>query len=1010
MMTFQDLLSKLTTFWSREGCIIHQGHDIEVGAATFNPATFLRSLGPEPYAAAYIEPSRRPQDARYGENPNRVHLFHQFQVMIKPSPLNIQKTYLRSLEFIGFDLSRHDIRFVHDDWESPTLGAWGLGWEVWMDGMEITQYTYFQSVGGQTLSPITVELAYGLERIAMYVQDVDSIFDIQWNEKLTFGDIIAQNEIEWSHYNFSDANTKMWERHFNDFENEAKCLIEKKFPIPAYDFVMKASHAFNILESRRCISVTERTRYIARIRELARLCAESYTFIRKKENYPLLAEKSTSHEKSSAILEEEEKYNPDAEKDFLLEIGSEELPASFVNPGLQSLEREIKKLLKDFGLSYKEIKTFATQRRLAVLVLELQEGTSDQIIERKGPPISTAFDANGHLTKQGAGFFHSLNLKETTLENIKQGGAENIFIREIKDVAYLFIKRLEKGHSTKSILAKNLPKVIESIHFPKKMRWADLDVIYARPLLWLLALFGKDVVPFQVGPILSDKKSFGHTQLDNKTIVIKKTDEYLEQLKNHYVIADIEERKSVIENQLHSIEHSLNAKVIQKNKVLNEVLFLSEYPMLTVGEFDREFLTAPEEVLISEMVEHQRYFPLKSEGTLLQKFIITADNNPNELIIKGNKKVLSARLADGVFLFREDIKKPLESYLDLLKKMTFQKDLGSVYQKAERLEKHAETLSQIFCPAKKNLVKRAALLAKADLATLLVNEFPDLQGVIGKHYAINSKEHSDVALGIAEHYLPKFEADILPSTDIGLTCSLADKLDNLIGYFSVGIRPSSSSDPYALRRQMLGVIKILIESKKSVDLKQIFKDLFNHFEKNNALNNFFEDLEKFALARLKTIFEEYGFKKDEIEACLHLDLLNPYDQFLRLQALSTFRKTEEFSYLYEVFKRAKGQLQGQKQHSLQSHLLHEPAEKQLFSHIKSSQPSFDIALKNKNYEDAIKVLTTFNRPLGQLYDEVKILCDDELLKNNRLALLQNVFSFFSHLLDFTKIQEHSKQF
>lgn len=1009
MLTFQQLLAKLTNFWADYDCIIHQGHDLEVGAGTFNPATFLRSLGPEPYATAYIEPSRRPQDARYGENPNRVHLFHQLQVIIKPSPLDIQKLYLDSLAHIGFDLSSHDIRFVHDDWESPTLGAWGLGWEVWMDGMEITQFTYFQSVGGQTLNPIPVELAYGLERIAMYIQEVDNIFDIRWNDHLTLGDISARNEFEWSHYNFSLANTEMWQRHFDDFEAEAKSLIEKGFPIPAYDFVMKASHAFNILESKGVISVTERTRYISRIRELAKLSAEGYVAMREKEGFPLIQHQEKQKvEPETEKPEKEDKYNPEGVLDFLLEIGSEELPASFVTPGIQSLERQVKKLLKDYGLKYKDFKTYATPRRLAVFISELEEGTSDVSVERKGPPIASAFDDTGQPSKQGAGFLKSLSLDHVTLKDVQEGKVETLFIKSVKNVDYLFVKQVEKGHSTKRILAENLPYVIENIHFPKKMRWSDLPILYARPLHWVVALLGKDVIPFSLGPIVSDKKSFGHSQIDNSSFSIKKPDEYVDTLRKHAVIVDIEERKHLIQEQLEKIETSLQAKSVQTSRVLSEVLYLSEYPKLTVGHFNTEFLTAPEEVLVSEMVEHQRYFPLKQNDSLLPQFVITADNTPNDVIIRGNEKVLSARLSDGVFLFHEDIKKPLDSYLEKLKTITFQKDLGSLFEKAERLEKHIEFLAPHFHIKNLDDAKKAARLCKADLATLLVGEFPQLQGVIGKHYATHSQQPSSVAQAIEEHYLPRFEADILPKTAIGLACSLSDKLDNLIGYFSVGLRPSSSSDPYALRRQTLGVIKILIESKISLDLKDLYANLFKHFTHNFKNTDFIKDLENFTANRMKTVYEEYGFKKDEIEACLELSSLNPYDHYLRLQALSKFRQTEEFSALYEVFKRAKGQLQGVPIQTLQGKLLKEPSEKELFAHIQSQEPTIMQALETKDYELAIKLLATFKQPLGKLYDEVKILSDEESVKNNRLALLQVVFALFGNLLDFTKLQEHTR--
>ncbi|MEE8574669.1 MAG: glycine--tRNA ligase subunit alpha [Thermodesulfobacteriota bacterium] len=287
-MHFQDLIINLQKFWAERGCIIHQPYDMEMGAGTFHPATFLRVLGPEPWRAAYVQPSRRPTDGRFGENPNRLQHYYQFQVILKPSPEDIQEQYLESLKHLGIDPLAHDIRFVEDDWESPTLGAWGLGWEVWLDGMEITQFTYFQQAGGIDLKPVSGELTYGLERIAMYIQGVDSVFDLKWTEGVTYGDVHHRGEVEYSHYNFEEADTKMLATLFDMYEAEAKKLLEKSLPFPAYDYCLKCSHAFNLLDARGAISVAERTGYIGRVRALARGSAEKYLEVREELGFPLL--------------------------------------------------------------------------------------------------------------------------------------------------------------------------------------------------------------------------------------------------------------------------------------------------------------------------------------------------------------------------------------------------------------------------------------------------------------------------------------------------------------------------------------------------------------------------------------------------------------------------------------------------------------------------------------------------------------------------------------------------
>lgn len=287
-MNFQDLILALNQYWGAQRCIIQQPYDMEVGAGTMNPATFLRVLGPEPWNVAYVEPSRRPVDGRYGENPNRLQHYYQYQVILKPSPLEIQEIYLNSLKHLGIDPSRHDIRFVEDDWESPTLGAWGIGWEVWLDGMEITQFTYFQQAGGIDLKPVSAEITYGLERFAMYLQGVDNIFDLVWVEGITYGDVHRQGEVEQSIYNFEESDPAMLFQLFDAYEKEASRLCERGLIFPAYDYCLKCSHVFNLLEARGAISVTERVGYILRVRKLTRKCAASYLESREKQGFPLL--------------------------------------------------------------------------------------------------------------------------------------------------------------------------------------------------------------------------------------------------------------------------------------------------------------------------------------------------------------------------------------------------------------------------------------------------------------------------------------------------------------------------------------------------------------------------------------------------------------------------------------------------------------------------------------------------------------------------------------------------
>lgn len=1010
MITFQQMLKKLADFWESQGCLIHHGYDLEVGAGTFNPATFLRCLGPEPYKAFYIEPCRRPTDGRYGTNPNRLQHYFQCQVILKPSPINIQELCLQSLEAIGFRLNEHDMRFVHDDWESPTLGAWGLGWEVWMDGMEVTQFTYFQAAAGINLKPVTGEVTYGLERLATHLQGVNSIYEIQWNDQLTYGDIYHRNEFEWSHYNFSKSTAEMWFHHFNDYEKEAKRMLNENLPIPAYDFVIKASHAFNMLDARGVISVTERTGYIARIRDLACHVANIYLKSREEQGFPLLKKfpSASIAQEMAPSLPKELENNLDQTEDFLLEIGSEELPAAFVPLGCAHLEKAMRELLNKEGIPFKNLKTYGTPRRLSILIEGLAKSTSSQTTEKKGPAVEQAFDSHGNIKPAGEGFFKSLGTPLPSLTALRSKLLPSVEIRSLKGVEYLFATIHTQGRPTAQILQEKLPGLILNLDFPKKMRWGNLDITYPRPIRWLVSLFGKHVLPFSLGGVTAGQSSFGHRQLDNRLFVIPEAKDYVNALRKHQVIADIAERQNMILTQLEGLEKQLNGSIISREQVMPQVVNLVEWPFLTYAEFDPAYLKAPKEVLISEMVEHQKYFPvLNKDGTLKNQFIITANTHPTDVIRSGNQQALSPRLSDGVFLFEQGLKVKLEQYNEKLKHITFQKDLGSVYEKVQRIGIIAAILQRHLNISTPEKTQRAAELCKADIASEMVFEFPELQGVIGRTYAQLQGEDPEVAQAIEEHWMPRGENSALPDSETGILISLADKIDNLIGCYAAGLKPTSSSDPYALRRQVLGLVKILIKGKFRLPLNVILKDCLANYPKLTPSQRepLLKEIDAFVTNRVKTVFLDYGLTKDEIEAGLSFGFHDIYDAYCRVQALHKFRCfNDKFPLLYEVYKRARGQIVDHAQVKFSANLLKENAEKNLYARLEGAQNKFDHALQEHEYDRAYELISEIQPYLATLFDEVKILADDPKLQENRIALLQQVFGLFSRLLDFSKIQ------
>ncbi len=1004
MHTFQSTIRKLSAFWESKGALIYNPYDIEKGAGTSNPATFLRSLGPEPFNVAYIEPCRRPKDGRYGTNPNRLQHYFQYQVILKPSPDNIQDLYLESLQAIGLNLDEHDIRFVHDDWENPTLGAWGLGWEVWIDGMESSQFTYFQAIAGIPLNPIAGEITYGIERLAMYLQNVDSIFDLKWNDSITYGDLYKQNEIEGSRYNFEEASIEMWSRHFTDYRAEAKRLIEAKLPIPAYDFVVKASHSFNILDARGAISVSERANYISEIRELARLVAEGYLESRQSQGFPLL--KYMPQQKSAPVLTPSQAGSSSKREDLLIEIGCEELPATFVEIGRKGLEEKIKDFFQKHSISYSSIQSYATPRRLAVIATDVETIRPETRQSRRGPALSAAFNAQGSPLPAALGFFKSVGIDPQTLEEIRNENSP-ISIQQHQGADYLFADVVKPSLLTSMLLEEELPARILSIEFPKSMRWGSHSISFARPIRWIIGLLGRETLNFAVGHIPSSKQTFGHRQLAPQSFVITEPKEYLDKLKEHYVLVDQNERRSTILQQIEGIEAKEGASALYKERVLEQVINLVEWPELTVGTFDTAFLKAPEEILSLEMVEHQKYFPLKNKNGLIAKFVITANNKPTDLIRAGNKKVLSARLSDGRFLWDEDKKIPLEEHAIKNQNRLFFTGLGTVQDKSLRLFEIVQLLHSLIPHANLPIALEAAALSKADLATHVIDEFPELQGTMGRLLAETQGKPPLVAKAIEEHWLPKSENGPVPETLEGALLALSDKADTLLGFFGLGKKPTSSQDPFALRRQAIGVIKILFVHRLPISLETLLSKALPALpeairKQNNAL---ISDIVQFCMQRCRGLLIDEGYKKEEVDAVLARQSTTPLDALSRLEALSYVMNKDigAFTKLLEVFRRSSGQIVASgidcSKLSFHNQLLSTPEENRVLETLNEIEPIAAKAFESQNYVEFLEAISKLEKPLDTLFSNVKILSDDEALKTVRLALLYRIYELFNQFAE-----------
>ena len=993
-MTFQEIILNLQKFWSDYGCTITQPYDIEVGAGTFNPSTFLRCLGPEPWKAAYIEPSRRPTDGRYGDNPYRLGAYYQYQVILKPSPTDVLPLYLESLKNLGVDPRTNDFRFVEDDWESPTLGASGLGWEVWWNGAEITQFTYFQQMGSCDLNPICAELTYGLERIALYLQNVNSIYDIRWNEHLNYGDIHHQSEVEFSKYSFEVANTEMLLNLFNIYEKEVFDCLEQGLVLPATDYVLKSSHAFNLLDARGVISVTERGGYIERVRRMAQRNAQAYLDQRDDLGYPLgmmAAEKKQQPKgnRSQLITESDT-------ADLLFEIGTEEIPASYISPALDQLQNMAKETLMEQNLSFGELRVMGTPRRLALSVSNLETLQPDQSVEVTGPPKKAAYDAEGNPTKAAAGFAKSQGVNTDDLRIVETPRGE-----------YVAVTKLQKGRSASNILEDFLPNWINSLDFPKTMRWDNLR--FARPIRWIVAILEDQEIPFQLDTLTAGRITYGHRSLNPEPIKLDSAsvDNYIAKLEMANVIVNHDLRRTEIQKQITEILNSEDCETAIDQDLLDQVNFLVENPQAIVGSFSESHLDLPAEVLITSMKKHQRYFPMiKSDKQLVAKFISISNGTDSNIdtVRHGNERVLRARLADATFFYQEDRRTTLADRNRKLQSVIFQVKLGSLYDKVKRLESLSSFIAQQMQVdnTTKDYAVKAAYLCKSDLTTQMVAEFPTLQGVMGRYYALEADAPPRVAIAIEDHYRPVAADSDLPTSLEGSILSIADKIDTIVGYFGINEKPTGSQDPYSLRRQAIGILRVLQKLDLSVSFSALVEKTIELYKVNLSENTKVEVLD-FVRGRLKVLLQTKGYVPDEIEVVLATGEIDVSDIEKRIQAVSNFRSSANFSQVYPAFNRVLRILPDSLPKEIDPDLFEDDAEQKLSSLIIGMDADLNKLIKSQNYDKLLIKLSALQPAIDQFFDQVLVMAEDLDVRQNRFTLLNAIGQRIYAIGDLTKL-------
>ena len=1002
-LDFQTIILTLQQFWAAQGCLIWQPYYSQVGAGTMNPATVLRVLGPEPWNVAYVEPSVRPDDGRYGENPNRFQQHYQFQVILKPDPGNPQEVYLKSLEALGIDPRQHDIRFVEDNWESPALGAWGLGWEVWLDGQEITQFTYFQQAGGMPTNPVSVEITYGLERIAMTLQGVRHFRQLRWNDRILYGDINYMGEYEHSRYYFEIADVERLRQMYTLFEAEANAALAKGLVLPAHDYILKCSHTFNVLDTRGAVGVTERQALFARMRDLSRRVAEAYVEQRKTLEYPWLPKNGTSAavpagDPAAQLAALGSLPSQPAVRPFLFELGTEELPAADLDSALAQLKDRLPAWLNELRLDYSgDVQVLGTPRRLVISVKDLADRQEDRESVIKGPPADRAFDPQGNPTKAGEGFARSKGVTAADLQ-----------VRELDGGKYVVAVVHEAGRPAIQVLSEALPGLIAGLKFDKSMRWNSSNVAFTRPIRWLLALFGEQVVPFAYAGLFSGRSTRGlrFRGADDVNIDIPAT--YFSFLGSQGIILDPAARRAAVASQVSAILADSGASPRLDDGLLDEVTNLVEAPTALRGHFDETHLNLPPEVLVSVMKKHQRYFPAYLEGSQLQPYFVAVRNGDAQhlqIVADGNEQVVRARFADATFFIKEDLKHKLEELLPRLGTLMFQTKLGSMLDKSQRIAKLVEKLIPVLGleAAEAETARRAALLCKADLVSHMVVEMTSVQGIMGRYYARLSGEPEEVASAIFEHYLPRSAEDALPTAKAGIVLGIADRLDTLAGLFAAGLAPSGTKDPFAQRRAALGLVQLLTRLNISFDLSHGLRLAGEGLPIPLAPETLAACLD-FIVGRLRSYLMELpdAFRYDVVDAVLASQQSNPARVLQAVRQLSGWVARPDWAAILPTYSRCVRITREYKERfTVNQAALVVPAEVELYSAVQNAL----LATHHPGSIDGfMHAFLPMMPAINKFFVEVMVMVDDPAVRQNRLGLLQGVAALADGVADLSKLE------
>ncbi len=693
------------------------------------------------------------------------------------------------------------------------------------------------------------------------------------------------------------------------------------------------------------------------------------------------------------------RVNDSVNASFLLEIGTEDLPARFVFPAIKQMEEHTARILREAHIQFSEIKTFGTPRRLALIADGLPRTQEDRTREVFGPSRNVAFDANGRPTKAAVGFAQSQGVS-----------VENLITKNKDKGEYIVAVLQEKGGPVSAVLPEILKKIVLSLHLPKSMRWADGDLRFARPIRWLLALFDDETIRFEIDGIRSSNSTMGHRFLSPAAFKLQKISGYKSLLLNNYVIVAQEERKKIISDKMEALLHPLGEKPVRDEELLETVVNLVEYPVPVLATFPAEYLRLPRELLITVMKGHQKYFAVEdADDSITSHFVVisnTSEENADTVKV-GAERVIRARFEDARFYFEEDRKISLGKRTEDLRKVTFHERLGSLYDKIERVVSIAGFLaSQFHLPVEENAV-RAAWLAKSDLITGVVREFPELQGIMGKYYALHDREAKEVAHALEEQYLPAYSGGALPRTDTGALLSIADKIDTIAAFFSIGLAPTGSEDPFALRRQALGIIAIMLDRSINVSLQDLADKALGTLSLGERLEGVKGQILRFFESRLETVYSDLGYSTDLVQSVLMASLNIPlFDIRERLDALRRFKDHTAYPYFLSAIKRVNNIIPKSPIPPVRPELLLEEQEIRLKAKLDSVGGELTVLMVNRRYDDAIILLSALTEEINLFFDRILVMDKREEIKLNRLSLLQQIWTTVSTLADCSKLSSN----